>query len=93
MYADQCISITDLRRKTGSYIGADVPWEQFIFVGSKPTNVLITMSRYEELKRLEDRLYEEELDFHFVPYTSLTDDEKSEYDTAIKTPNSSFIDL
>ncbi len=92
MYADQCISVTDLRRKTGQYIGNN-HHEQFIFVGSKPTNVLITMSRYEELKRLEDRLYMEELDLHFVPYTELSEEDKNRYDLAKKEPLSTYINL
>ena len=93
MYSDQCISITDLRRKTASYIGSDVPSEQFIFVGSKPMNVLITMSRYEQLRRMEDVLYEQDLDFHFVPYNELSEEEKRAYDKNIARDNSLFIDF
>ncbi len=93
MYADQCISITELRRKTGQYIGNPKQREQFIFVGSKPTNVLMSMERYEELKRMEESLYEAELDLHFVPYSELSVEEQSRYDEAKKEPVSSYIDF
>ena len=93
MYSEQCISVTDLRRKTGSYIGHDTYPEQFIFVGSKPTNVLMTMKRYEELRRIEDTLYERDLDLQFVPYSELSLGEQQRYDRVAELTNSSFIDF
>ena len=92
MYADQCISVTELRRQTGKYIGNNQP-EQFIFVWSKPENVLLTMTRYEELKRMEERLYEQELDFHFVPYGELSQEDQERYDKAKQEPISSYINF
>ncbi len=92
MYADQCISVTDLRRKTSSFIG-NAKDEQFIFVGSKPTNVLISMSRYEEFRRMEDALYEKELDLHFVAYAELDEEGKNRYDRAKQEPLSSYVNL
>jgi len=51
------------------------------------------MERYEELKRLEDRLYREELDLHFVPYEELSPEDRQRYDIAKKEPLSSYIDF
>ena len=93
MYTEQCISVTDLRRKTGHFIWKDVNAEQFIFVGSKPTNVLLTMKRYEELRRIEENVYEQNLDFHFVPYNELSQKEQEAYDRAIQRDNNSFVNL
>lgn len=92
MYADQCISVTELRRQTGKYIGNNQA-EQFIFVWSKPENVLLTMARYEELKRIEERLYGAELDLHFVWYDALSQADQERYNNAKKEPISSYINF
>ena len=93
MKAEQCVSVTELRRKTGDFIGKDTLAEQFIFIGSKPRNVLLTMKRYEELKRIEESYYEQELDIQFIPVGSLSPDQKKEYEAAISRKNSEFVDL
>jgi hypothetical protein len=53
----------------------------------------MSMQRYEELKKLEENLYEQELHLHFVPYDSLSHAEKNEFDVAIKKSNSSLVDF
>ena len=93
MYSDQCLSVTDLRRKTGSFIGKDSLDEQFVFVGSKPTNVLLTMKRYEELRRMEDALYEQSLEIGFVPYEKMSKEEKDMYDCAVEKDRSCYINI
>ena len=93
MYSNQCISVTDLRRKTGNFIGKDTNPEQFIFVGSKPTNVLLTMKRYEELRKIEDALYEKNIDFNFIPYSELSPKEQVSYNTAITKDRSCFVSI
>ncbi len=93
MHSDQCISVTDLRRKTGTFIGKDTYPEQFVFVGSKPTNVLLTMKRYEELRKIEAALYEQDLDLHFVPYAKLSKKEQDSYNAVIQKDNSSFVNF
>ncbi len=92
MYANQCISVTDLRRKTGNYIGKDTNPEQFIFVGSKPMNVLLTMKRYEELRKIEDT-YEQNLDVHFVPYEELSKIEQEKYNEATTKDRSCYVSI
>lgn len=93
MHTDQCISVTDLRRKTGNFIGKDTYAEQFVFVGSKPTNVLLTMKRYEELRKIEDALYEQNLDFNFVPYAKLSKKEQEAYDAAMVKDRSDYVSI
>lgn len=93
MRAEQCVSITELRKKTGAFIGKDSLAEQFVFIGSRPTNVLLTMERYEELRKIEDMLYERNLDLQFSPYDSLSEAEKTEHNTAINRDNSTFVDF
>jgi hypothetical protein len=93
MHAEQCLSVTDLRRKTGTFIGKDTYAEQFVFVGSKPTNVLLTMKRYEELRRIETALYEQNLDLHFVPHSELSKEEQDRYNTAITKDKSSYVSI
>ena len=51
------------------------------------------MTRYEELKRMEERLYEQELDFHFVPYGELSQEDQERYDKAKQEPISSYINF
>lgn len=51
------------------------------------------MKRYEELRRIEDILYEKNLDFSFSPYENLSREEKSEYDTQISKDNNSFVNF
>ncbi|MDD2916620.1 MAG: hypothetical protein PHH70_02110 [Candidatus Gracilibacteria bacterium] len=93
MHSDQCISVTDLRRKTGTFIGKDTYAEQFVFVGSKPTNVLLTMKRYEELRKIEAALYEQDLDLHFIPYEKLSQEEQEKYNTARAKDRSCYVSI
>lgn len=93
MHSDQCISVTDLRRKTGNFIGKNTYPEQFVFVGSKPTNVLLTMKRYEELRKIEEALYEQNLDLHFVPYQELSKEEQDKYNTARAKDRSCYVSI
>lgn len=93
MHSDQCISVTDLRRKTGNFIGKDIYPEQFVFVGSKPTNVLLTMKRYEELRKIEAALYEQDLDLHFVPYEELSQKEQEKYTAARAKDRSCYVSI
>ncbi len=93
MRSDQCISITDLRRKTTEYIGAGVPTEQFVFVGSRPTSALLTIQRYEELKKIESAHYEMSMDIDFIPFEDLDIPQKQEFTDAIARKNSQFVDF
>ena len=93
MYSDQCISVTDLRRKTGNFIGKNTHAEQFVFVGSKPMNVILTMKRYEELRKIEDAIYEQNLDVHFVPYEKLSKKEQEKYNIARAQDRSDYTSI
>ncbi len=93
MRSEQCISVTELRRKTGTFVGKGSLPERFVFVGSKPTNVILSMERYEALQRMEELFYERQLDVRFVQFESLSDSEKTECDVAMKRGNSEFVDL
>lgn len=93
MRFEQCISVTELRRKTGSFIGKGSMSERFVFVGSKPTNVILSMERYEALQKIEESFYEQQLDIRFVQFDVMSASEKKEYDTASKRDNSEFVEL
>ena len=48
MLADQCISITDLKKNMNAYV-KDLWKEKIIFVKNKPVAVLMDINKYEKL--------------------------------------------
>jgi len=51
MLKDQCISITDLRRKTKDCLKGLDKHEKFVFVNNQPVAVLASIELYEDLMK------------------------------------------
>jgi|GEM_PF-4115643 len=62
MLAQQCISVTDLKKNANAYVDT-LEHPRFVFVNNKPKAVLMDISMYEKMK-------EEYVDFVFDPPVS-----------------------
>lgn len=88
MQTAQCISITDLAKRTSSIIKhAPEVGIQYVFVNNKPQAVILSMKEYEKIE--QDKMVE----FWTVSYSELSKDTRERYDRAKKLSREAFIDF
>lgn len=86
MLKDQCISITDLRRKTKECLKGLNKHEKFIFVNNQPVAVLLSIDSYEEYMKDYHRLQP-------LPADEITPKMLAAIEKAKRTPRSQLHNL